>query len=40
MNRSAGHTTLLIEDEMEFPGFATLKLIAVSDTFNKPEYFV
>jgi hypothetical protein len=24
MNRSARHTTLLMEDEMEFPGFTTL----------------
>jgi ABC-type methionine transport system ATPase subunit len=28
MNRSARLTTLLVEDEMEFPGFTTLKLIA------------
>ena len=40
MNRSARHTTLLIEDDMEFPGFATLKLIAEGDAFNTPEYFV
>jgi hypothetical protein len=40
MNRSARHTTLLIEDEMEFPGFTTLKLIAEGDAFTSPEYFV
>jgi hypothetical protein len=40
MNRSARHTTLLMEDEMEFPGFTTLKLIAEGDTFTSPEYFV
>ena len=40
MNRSARHTTLLIEDEMEFPGFTTLKLIAEGDIFSSPEYFV
>jgi hypothetical protein len=40
MNRSARHTTLLIEDEVEFPGFATLKLIAEGDTFTTPEYCV
>ena len=40
MNRSARHTTLLIEDEMEFPGFITLKLIAQGDAFTTPEYFV
>ena len=40
MNRSARRTTLLIEDEMEFPGFTTLKLIAEGDAFNSPEYFV
>ena len=40
MNRSARCTTLLIEDEMEFPGFTTLKLIAEGDTFTTPEYFV
>jgi hypothetical protein len=40
MNRSPRHTTLLIEDDMEFPGFATLKLIAEGDAFNTPEYFV
>ena len=40
MNRSARRTTLLIEDEMEFPGFTTLKLIAEGDTFTSPEYFV
>ena len=40
MNRSARHTTLLIEDDMEFPGFTTLKLIGEGDAFNSPEYFV
>jgi hypothetical protein len=40
MNRSARHTTLLIEDDMEFPGFTTLKLIAEGDAFTSPEYFV
>ena len=40
MNRSARHTTLLIEDEMEFPGFTTLKLIAEGDVFNSLEYFL
>ena len=40
MNRSARRTTFLIEDEMEFPGFTTLKLIAEGDAFNSPEYFV
>jgi hypothetical protein len=40
MNRSARHTTLLIEDEMEIPGFTTLKLIAEGDAFSTPEYFV
>ena len=40
MNRSARCTTLLIEDEMEFPGFTTLKLIAEGDIFTSPEYFV
>jgi hypothetical protein len=38
MNRSARHTTLLIEDDMEFPGFTTLKLIAEGDEFTSPEY--
>ena len=40
MNRSARHTTFLIEDEMEFPGFNTLKLIAWGDVFTSPGYFV
>ena len=40
MNRSARRTTLLIEDEMEFPGFTTLKLIAAGGIFSSPEYFV
>jgi hypothetical protein len=40
MNRSARHTTLLIEDDIEFPGFTTLKLIAEGDAFISPEYFV
>ena len=40
INRSARHTTLLIEDDMEFPGFTTLKLIAEGDAFTSPEYFV
>ena len=40
MNRSPRHTTLLIEDTMEFPGFTTLKLIAEGDAFTSPEYFV
>jgi len=40
MNRSARRTTLLIEDEMEFPRFTTLKLIAEGDAFTSPEYFV
>jgi hypothetical protein len=40
MNRSARHTTLLMEDEMEFPGFTTLKLIAEGDAFTSPEHFV
>jgi hypothetical protein len=40
MNRSARHTTLLIGDEMEFPGFTTLKLIVEGDVFNSLEYFV
>jgi hypothetical protein len=40
MNRSARHSTLLIEEEMEFPGFTTLKLIAEGDIFTSPEYFV
>ena len=40
MNRSARRTTLLIEDEMEFPGFTTLKLIAEGYAFTSPEYFV
>ena len=40
MNRSPRHITLLMEDEMEFPGFTTLKLIAERDIFTTPEYFV
>ena len=40
MNCSARHTTLLMEDEIEFPGFTTLKLIAEGDAFTSPEYFV
>ena len=40
MNRSARRTTFLIEDEMEFPGFTTLKLIAEGDLLTSPEYFV
>ena len=40
MNRSARRTTLLIENEMEFPGFTTLKLIAEGHAFTSPEYFV
>jgi hypothetical protein len=43
MNRSARGTTLLMEDDMEFPGFSRLKLIAESDheyTFTSPECFV
>jgi hypothetical protein len=40
MNRSARHTTLLIKDDMEFPGFTTLKLIVEGDAFTSPEYFV
>ena len=40
MNRSAQCITLLIEDEMEFPGFTTLKLIAEDDTFISPKYFL
>ena len=40
MNRSTRHTTLLIEDTMEFPGFTTLKLIAGCDAFISPEYLV
>ena len=31
MNRSARCTTLLMEDDMEFPGFSRLKVIAYSD---------
>jgi len=31
MNRSARYTTLLTEDDMEFPGFSRLKLIAEGD---------
>jgi hypothetical protein len=34
MNRSARHTTLLIKDDMEFPGFTTLKLIVEGDAFT------
>ena len=40
MNRSARCTTLLIENEMEFPGFTTLKLIAEGGIFISPAYFV
>ena len=40
LNRSARHTTLLIEDEMEFPGFTTFKLIADGDACTPPAYFV
>ena len=40
MNRSARRTTLLIDDEIEFPGFTTLKLIAEGDAFTSLEYFV
>ena len=40
VNRSARHTTLLIEDEIEFPGFTTLKLIVEGDAFTSPKYFV
>ena len=43
MNRSAGCTTLLMEDDMEFPGFSRLKLIAEGDyeyTYTSPECFV
>jgi hypothetical protein len=44
MNRSARcHTTLLVEDDMEFPGFSRLKLIAEGDQkymFTPPECFV
>ena len=40
MNRSARRTTLLIDDEIEFPGFTTLKLIAEGDACTSPEYFV
>jgi hypothetical protein len=38
MNRSARHTTLLIEDDMEFPGFTTLKLIAEGESENRKLY--
>ena len=31
MNRSARYTTLLMDDDMEFPGFSRLKLIAEGD---------
>jgi hypothetical protein len=40
MNRSALYTTLLIEDEIEFPGFTTLKLIADGDVFITHACFV
>jgi hypothetical protein len=40
MNRSARYTTLLIEDEIEFPGFTTLKLVAEGDAFITHAYFV
>jgi hypothetical protein len=43
MNRSPGCTTLLVEDDMEFPGFSRLKLIAEGDyeyTCTSPECFV
>jgi hypothetical protein len=38
MNRSARCTTFLIEDEMEFPGFTTLKLIAEGDLLTLPDH--
>jgi hypothetical protein len=43
MNRSPQYTTLLVEDDMEIPGFSKLKLIAKGDQknmFNTPELFV
>ena len=43
LNRSAQCTTLLVEDDMEFPGFSTLKLIANSEReygFVSPACFV
>jgi hypothetical protein len=43
MNRSSQGTTLLMEDDMEFPGFSRLKLIAEGDhsyTFTSTECFV
>ena len=43
MNRSTICTILLMEDDMEFPGFSRLKLIAESDhlfPFTSPECFV
>ena len=43
MNRSARCTFLLMDDDMEFPGFSRLKLIAVGDhgyTFPSLECFI
>jgi hypothetical protein len=43
MNRTARCTTLLVEDDMTFPGFSRLKLIAEGDhecIFTLPECFV
>ena len=43
MNRSARKTTLLAKDDMEFPGFSRLKLIAEGDhkyAYTLPECFV
>ena len=43
MNRSDRYTTLLMEDDMKFPGFSRLKLIDTGDSryiFNSPECFV
>jgi hypothetical protein len=40
VNRSARHATLLIEDEMGFPGFTKLKLIAQGNVLTSPEDFV
>jgi hypothetical protein len=43
MNRSSRCTTLLVEDDMEIPGFSRLKLIAEGDheyIYTTPECFV
>ena len=43
VNRSARCTTLLVEDDMKFSGFSTLKLIAEGDKeyiYTTPECFV